>query len=95
MENYLRMIFGRDYGYAYQYQGTADDVVEITVGFCTACDNHLLDTTVSKMNETTWIIWSNYLLENNSDFRFIAELHPPVIEIEPEPEDPTPNNPGQ
>lgn len=95
MENYLRMIFGRDYGYAYQYQGELNDTVDITVAFCNECDNHLLDTTVTKMNENTWIIWANHLLENNTKFSLMGELHPAPIE---EPEiipDPAPESQGQ
>lgn len=80
--DFLIQVFGRTHGFVHKYIGTSTDIAEITVTFCSALNNHSLDTTVTQLQSGEWIVWSPTKLENNAEFENILELQVPVI---PEP----------
>lgn len=89
----LTTIFGRDHGFAYQYSGSSNTAQDITVEFCTACENHLLDTSVVEMLDGTWTIWSPIELKNHDNFILIRELVEPTQLPLPEIQEPVESNP--
>lgn len=72
--DFLIAVFGHDTGYVYEYNGTNSDAASITVEFCTACDNHLIDTSVVETQESKWIVWSPIALDNNDTFFLSNDL---------------------
>jgi hypothetical protein len=72
--DFLIAVFGREHGYVYEYHGANSDAASITVEFCSACDNHLIDTTVTETQEGLWILWSPITLENNDSFILSRDL---------------------
>jgi len=77
---FLVEVFGRTHGFAHKYVGTSTDITEITVEFCSALDDHKLDTTVTQLRSSEWVVWSHKKLENNPHFELILELSPIVPE---------------